>query len=150
MKSLRRCSLFESMHEFSIAAGLVEKLSEFLRQNPDKRIHEIRLGIGEISHIEHEQLRFCYSSITKETRLAGSTLKIEKVEALVECPHCSYRGRPKYWDEILAGAPVVTFQCPQCARAVEAMQGNECEIKSIRFSNNGSVRRNSVSEISSS
>jgi hydrogenase nickel incorporation protein HypA/HybF len=138
------------MHEFSIAASLVEKLSDFLRENPDKKIHEIRLGIGEISHIEHEQLRFCYGSITKETPLAGSTLKIEKVEALVVCPHCSYRGRPKYWDQILAGAPVVTFQCPQCAKTVEAMQGNECEIKSIKFSNNGSISRNPLSEISSS
>ena len=150
MRSLTRCSPFKSMHEFSIAASLVEKLSDFLRESPNKKIHEIRLGIGEISHIEHEQLCFCYSSITKETPLAGSMLKIEKVEALVECAHCSYRGRPKYWDEILAGAPVVTFQCPQCAKTVEAMQGNECEIKSIRFSNNGLIRCNPLSEISSS
>jgi Zn finger protein HypA/HybF involved in hydrogenase expression len=48
------------MHEFSIAASLVEKLSEFVRENPDKRIFEVRLEIGELSHIEHDQLCFCY------------------------------------------------------------------------------------------
>jgi hydrogenase nickel incorporation protein HypA/HybF len=121
------------MHEFSIAASLVDKLSEFQRDNPDKKIHEVRLGIGELSHIDHEQLRFCYESITAETPLAGSSLQIDKVEALVECPHCSYSGRPKYWEEILAGAPVVTFQCPACAKTVEETQGKECEIKSVRF-----------------
>jgi hydrogenase nickel incorporation protein HypA/HybF len=122
------------MHEFSIAASLVEKLSEFVQENPDKKIHEVRLGIGELSHIEHEQLRFCYSSITTETPLEGSILTIDKIEALVECPHCSYRGRPKYWDDILAGAPVVTFQCPACGKTVEGTQGKECEIKSVKFS----------------
>ena len=124
------------MHEFSIAANLVEKLSEFVRENPDKKICEVRLEIGELSHIEHEQLRFCYDSITKETPLEGSILKIDKSEALVECPHCSYRGRPKYWDDILAGALVVTFQCPACGKTVEETQGTECEIKSIKFSQN--------------
>jgi hydrogenase nickel incorporation protein HypA/HybF len=101
-----------------------------------KKIHEVRLAIGELSHIEHEQLRFCYQSITKETPLEGSTLKIDKTEALVECPYCSYRGRPKYWDHILAGAPVVTFQCPASGKTVEETQGKECENKSIRFSPN--------------
>lgn len=134
------------MHEFSIAASLVEKLSEFVCDNPDKKIHEVLLGIGELSHVEHEQLLFCYSSITKETPLEGSILKIDKIEALVECSHCSYRGRPKYWDDILAGAPVVTFQCPSCGKTVEGTQGKECEIKSIKFSQNepilteGSIR----------
>jgi hydrogenase nickel incorporation protein HypA/HybF len=138
------------MHEFSIAASLVEKLSQFARDNPDKKIHEVRLGIGELSHIEHEQLRFCYGSITRETPLEGSTLKIDKVEAMVECPHCSYHGRPKFWDDILAGAPVVTFQCPQCSKTVERVQGNECEIKSIRFSEIGHSSPNRATEIYSS
>ena len=92
------------------------------------------LEIGELSHIEHDQLRFCYESITKETPLEGSSLKIDKVEAFVECPHCSYRGRPKYWDDILAGAPVVTFQCPSCGKTVGETQGKECAIKSVKFS----------------
>jgi hydrogenase nickel incorporation protein HypA/HybF len=139
MKLRKPWSPFKSMHEFSIAASLVEKLSEFERANPDKKIHEIRLAIGELSHIEHEQLRFCYDSITKETPLEGSVLKIDKTEALVECPHCSYHGRPKYWDDILAGAPVVTFLCPACGKTVEETQGKECEIKSIKFSQNEPV-----------
>ena len=127
------------MHEFSIAADLIEKLSEFVRDNPDKKIHEVRLGIGELSHIEHDQLRFCYESITRETPLEGSALSIDKIETFVECPHCSSRGRPKYWDDILAGAPVVTFQCPACGKTVEETQGRECVIKSIRYIKNEPV-----------
>jgi hydrogenase nickel incorporation protein HypA/HybF len=121
------------MHEFSIAANLVEKLSEFARENPDKKLYEVLLEIGELSHIEHDQLCFCYESIINETPLEGSVLKIEKIDAFVSCPHCAYRGRPKYWEDILAGAPVVTFQCPACAQTVEEIQGRECAIKSIKF-----------------
>ena len=74
------------MHEFSIAASLVEKLSELVRENPDKRIFEVRLEIGELSHIEHDQLRFCYESITKETPLEGSSLKLTRSKRLWNDP----------------------------------------------------------------
>jgi Zn finger protein HypA/HybF involved in hydrogenase expression len=40
------------MHELSIASGLVEKLLDFSEKNPDKKIVEVRLAVGELSHIE--------------------------------------------------------------------------------------------------
>ena len=121
------------MHELSIASGLVEKLLEFSEQNSERAILEVRLEIGELSHIDPEQLRFCYESIAKETPLEGSILTISTVPAIVSCPYCSYRGRPDYWDEALAIAPVVTMRCPHCGKAVDADQGHECAIKSVRL-----------------
>ncbi len=121
------------MHELSIASGLVEKLLDFAEKNPAKKIVEVNLAVGELSHIESEQLRFCYEAITTETPLAGSRLEIEKIEALVKCPHCSYRGRPKYWDGALSGIPVATLECPSCGKTTEATDGQECAIRSLRF-----------------
>ena len=121
------------MHELSIASGLVEKLLDFAEKNPDKRIVEVRLAVGELSHIEHEQMRFCYEAITTETQLEGSILEIEKIDAMVKCPHCSYRGRPKYWDGALSGIPVATLACPSCGKAADATDGHECAIRSIQF-----------------
>ncbi len=121
------------MHELSIASGLVEKLLDFADKNPDKKIVEVRLAVGELSHIEEEQLRFCYEAIIAETPLEGSILQIEKIDAMVKCPHCSYRGRPKYWDGALSNIPVATLECPACGKATEATDGQECAIKSIRF-----------------
>ena len=69
------------MHEFSIAGNLVEKLPDFADENPDKKIVEVRVAIGEFTQIEEEQLRFCYESIITEMPIAGSRLKIETVEA---------------------------------------------------------------------
>ena len=74
------------MHELSIASGLVEKLLQFTDENPEKKIVEVHLAVGELSHIEEEQLRFCYEAITAETPLAGSELEIEKIAAIVSQP----------------------------------------------------------------
>ncbi len=121
------------MHELSIASGLVEKLLQFTAENPDKKIVEVRLAVGEFSHIEEEQLTFCYNAVITETSLAGSTLTIEKIEAMVECPHCSYRGRPKYVEGLVSQDPVATLQCPACGKATQMIEGDECAIKSVRF-----------------
>jgi hydrogenase nickel incorporation protein HypA/HybF len=121
------------MHELSIASGLVEKLLEFCAQNPDRAVLEVCLELGELSHIDPGQLRFCYESISKETPLDGSILTIAKLPALVNCPHCAYHGRPDYWENALAIAPVITMRCPRCGKAVEADQGHECAIKSVRL-----------------
>ncbi len=112
---------------------MVEKLLQFAEENPEKKIVEVRLAVGELSHIEEEQLRFCYEAITAETSLEGSKLEVEKIEATVSCPHCTYRGRPKYWDGALSGIPVATLECPQCGKAAEPVEGKECAIKSLRF-----------------
>jgi hydrogenase nickel incorporation protein HypA/HybF len=123
----------QRMHELSIASGLVEKLLQFSAQNPERVVIEVRLEIGELSHIDQEQLRFCYESIIKETPLEGSIVTIATVPAMVSCPHCTYRGRPNYWNDALAFAPVVTMRCPQCGKAVDADQGHECAITSVRL-----------------
>jgi hydrogenase nickel incorporation protein HypA/HybF len=121
------------MHEFSIASGLVEKLLDFAEKNPDKKIVEVRVAIGEFTQIEEEQLRFCYDSIITEMPLAGSSLTIEPVLGKVACSHCPYVGPPKYWDGALHGVPVATLECPACGKAAHIAEGNECAIRSLRY-----------------
>ncbi len=101
--------------------------------NPDKKIVEVRVAIGEFTQIEEEQLRFCYESIITEMPIAGSRLTLEPILGKVACPHCSYSGPPKYWEGVLHGAPVATLQCPNCGKAAKATEGEECAIRSIRY-----------------
>jgi hydrogenase nickel incorporation protein HypA/HybF len=121
------------MHELSIASAVVESVLEFVSIHPVKKVLVVRLAIGELSHVEADQLRFCYMAITEQTPIQDSALEIEKVEAVVRCEKCSYRGRPKYWDDALSVGPVPTLQCPDCGATVEAIEGSDCAIKSIRF-----------------
>jgi hydrogenase nickel incorporation protein HypA/HybF len=121
------------MHEFSIAAALVESLENFAANQHASRILEVRLTIGEFTHIEHEQLRFCFQSITRGTVLDEATLEIETSDAAVRCPHCGYAGPPKYWEGALSAALVPTLQCPTCGKAAEPAEGHECAIKTVKF-----------------
>lgn len=121
------------MHEFSIAAGLVEKLLDFGEKNPEKKIVEVRVAIGELTQVEDKQLTFCYNSIINETALEGSILQLEKIAARVKCPYCGFEGAAKYWDGILPGVPIATLECSGCGKAAEPIEGHDCAIKSIRF-----------------
>jgi hydrogenase nickel incorporation protein HypA/HybF len=121
------------MHELSIASTIVERVLEFAEGDPARKILGVRLLVGELSCIEPEQLRFCYSAVTKETALEDSNLEIERCEAEVSCPYCSYRGRPKFWEDALSDVVVATLQCPSCGKAAEAVRGHECIIQTIRY-----------------
>lgn len=120
------------MHEFSIAADIMETISEFAAAHPDKEVLEVRLQLGELTCIEAEQLMFCYESLVQDSQLKNSSLKIETVPALVQCPHCNYRGAPRRWDEALT-ISLPTLQCPRCGRGTKATAGHECNIRSVRF-----------------
>ena len=122
------------MHEFSIACSIVDSVLDFCRAQAPAQVLTVRVAIGELTCVEPEQLSFCYRSITENTEIANSELEIERVGAEVACSHCGYRGKPKYWDEALSFAPVPTLQCPKCSRQVEAREGEECAIKTIRIS----------------
>ena len=121
------------MHELSIASAVVDSVLEFLETHEVKKVLTVLLAVGELSHVEADQLHFCYTAITQETAMENSTLEIESVAAVVECPRCSYRGRPKYWEDALSAAPIPTLECPTCRGAVEPVEGNDCAIKTIQF-----------------
>ncbi len=121
------------MHEFSIATAVVEKILEFAREKRVTRVIEVRLAVGELACVEEVQLKFCISSITKETAMEDSAVEIEKVDAEVACPHCAYQGRPKYWEDALSSGPVPTLQCPECGKAAQPSQGQDCAIRAIRY-----------------
>jgi hydrogenase nickel incorporation protein HypA/HybF len=121
------------MHEFSIAAAIVENVLAFADKQHATKIIEVRLTIGEFTQIEQDQLKFCFHAITKATVLEDSALEIETSDAAVRCPHCGYAGPPKYWEGALSTALVPTLQCPTCGKAAEPAEGHECAIKTVRF-----------------
>jgi hydrogenase nickel incorporation protein HypA/HybF len=121
------------MHELSIVSGIVESVLDFVAARQITQVVDVRLAVGELTRLEPEQLRFCYTAMVEQTAIEGSTLEIEGVSAEVNCPHCCYAGPPKYWDEALSTAPVATLQCPRCGKATEATRGHECEIKMIKY-----------------
>ena len=134
MRSRPRCWPFKAkMHEFSIATQILDSVLEFAESRPSQEVLKVRLEIGELMCVEAGQLRFCYDSIKLNTSLENSSLEIESAPAVVQCEHCQYEGKPKYWEGVLASASIPTLQCPQCGQAAEAIRGHECAIKSVQL-----------------
>lgn len=113
------------MHELSLAASIVESVTETAAAYPGARVREVRLRIGALAAVVEESLQFCWTLVTDDTPLAGSRLVVKTLPIVVHCAGCDA-------DCELAG--VQNFHCPRCGRiAADFRQGRELEIESIEI-----------------
>jgi hydrogenase nickel incorporation protein HypA/HybF len=113
------------MHELSIAASVVEAVTEAASAHPGARVREVRLRVGALAAVVEDALQFCWGAVTEDTPLAGAALMVRKLPVVVHCAACGA-------DEEI---PVVqSFRCPRCGEpAADVRQGRELEIDSIEI-----------------
>jgi hydrogenase nickel incorporation protein HypA/HybF len=115
----------ESMHELSIAASIVETVSESAAAYPGARVIEVRLRVGALASVVEESLQFCWELASEGSPVAGAVLVINKLPVIVHCEVCDA-------DSEIDG--VQSFRCPQCGElAADLRQGRELEIESIEL-----------------
>ena len=113
------------MHELSIAASIVEAVSESASAYPGARVKEVRLRVGALASVVEDSLQFCWELATEGTPLKGSALVINKLPVIVHCEACRV-------DAEVEG--VQSFRCPRCGEpAADLRQGRELEIESIEL-----------------
>ena len=117
------------MHELSIARNILDIIEETSSGNKAgevktnfKRLHEVRVQIGEMVAVVPESLQFYYDSLIENTPYANSKLVIELLPVKARCKNCKTQFDP---EEIF-------FICPQCqSHDIEVIQGNELKIVSL-------------------
>jgi hydrogenase nickel incorporation protein HypA/HybF len=113
------------MHELSIAASIVESVTESAAAHPGARVKEVRLRVGALASVVEDSLQFCWELATQDSPLAGAALVIHVLPVIVHCDACRA-------DAEIAG--VQSFRCPKCgALAADLRQGRELEIASIEL-----------------
>ena len=113
------------MHELSIAAGIVEAVTEAASAYPGARVKEVRLRVGALASLVEDSLQFCWELATDSTPLAGAALVIHMLPVIVHCDACGV-------DAEIEG--VQSFRCPRCGKlAADLRQGRELEIESIEI-----------------
>jgi hydrogenase nickel incorporation protein HypA/HybF len=113
------------MHELSIAASIVEAVTESASAYPGARVKEVRLRVGALASVVEDSLQFCWQLATEDSPLAGSTLVMNKLPVIVHCDACGV-------DAEIDG--VQSFRCPRCGEpAADLRQGRELEIESIEL-----------------
>lgn len=111
------------MHELSIAMRLVESLEEELAAHGDVTVTTVNLRIGALTGLVPEALEFSWEVACEGSRLAGSTLAIETVEAQGVCPQC---------EEERAIHNLQSFRCPVCGSPIKQVTGgHELEILTL-------------------
>ena len=114
----------KSMHELSIAASIVEAVTETAAAYPGAQVREVRLRVGALSSVIEDSLQFCWGVTTESTPLAGAKLVVRMLPVVMRCEACGV-------DEEIG---VLSFRCPRCgAPAVDLRQGRELEIESIEI-----------------
>lgn len=74
------------MHELSICASIADIVR---RRAQQRHVTTIHLRIGRLRQIVPETLEYCWSVLSSETELDGSTLDVEYVPARITCVTCS-------------------------------------------------------------
>ncbi|MGO8757273.1 MAG: hydrogenase maturation nickel metallochaperone HypA [Terracidiphilus sp.] len=113
------------MHELSIAASIVETVTESAAAYPGARIKAVRLRVGVLASVVEDSLQFCWELATEGSPLAGAALVIQKMPVVVHCDGCGADS------EI---ADLQSFRCPCCGeQAADFLGGRELEIESIEL-----------------
>jgi len=113
------------MHELSIAASIVDAVTETAAEYPGARVRIVRLRVGALAAVVEDSLQFCWGVTTEGTPLAGALLQVRKLPVVVHCAPCGV-------DTELDG--VQSFRCPQCGQpAADLRQGREMEIELIEI-----------------
>ena len=113
------------MHELSIAASIVESVTEAAAAYPGARVRAVRLRVGALASVIEDSLQFCWGITTEGTPLAEAKLVVLTLPVIIHCEACNV-------DEELPG--VQSFRCPRCGTpAADMRQGRELEIESIEI-----------------
>lgn len=111
------------MHELSIAMRLVESLEEELAKQGDLTVVTVNLRIGALSGLVPEALEFSWEVASEGSRLQGSKLAIETVDATGYCAQCR---------EERTIRNLQSFRCPVCGSPItEITGGHELEIATL-------------------
>lgn len=113
------------MHELSIAAGIVDAVTESVAAYPGARVKEVRIKVGSLASVIEDSLQFCWDLTIEGTPLAGAKLVVNVLPVIVHCAQCGRDGELE---------SLQSFRCPHCGEpASDLRQGRELEIDSIEI-----------------
>lgn len=92
------------MHEVSIIENVIKIVLDSAIENKFTRVNKVSLKIGQLSGVMEESLNFAFKSCIIGTMLEGSTLEIDKVNAIAKCEDCMQQFPINHFNKL----------CPNC------------------------------------
>jgi len=120
------------MHEFSVMTQIVDSVLEEAKKRGARKVENVELEIGEFTMLGHEQMKFAYEVLSKDTILQGSNLEVRTIKGRIKCDSCGYEGDVKI-SEDTPHRSVPLLECPKCHSAARIIEGRECVVRNIRM-----------------
>lgn len=117
------------MHELSICTSLAAIVAEHADGRPVERVH---LDIGHLRQVIPDTLRYSWDIVATDPPLAGSTLVINHIPAVLACNDCGA--------ETTIEHPV--FRCASCGSTnTDVQSGRELLVRSLELADDAPVGR---------
>lgn len=100
-----------SMHELSIAQSIVDTALQQADAHGGRRVLTVGVRVGDTSGVAIDALEFCFEMTTKDTRMEGATLALERVPVRFRCLACSGEFEPVEFRAV----------CPACGSDLASM-----------------------------
>lgn len=113
---------WDRMHELSLAQNIVEIVQQYAPGAQGRSVRSVKLKVGELAGVVPDSLDFCFSAITANTPLSGTTLKIERVPFTLQCKNCNNPFASEFG----------TVICPGCgSENTQVVAGTEMQVVEI-------------------
>ena len=126
------CQSVKPMHEFSIADEIVKNVLETAKKNRGKKVVSILLEIGELTHLNGEQVSFWIEELFKDSVAEGAEIKVKTIKARIQCKACRYKGGMGS-DQEDSFRHLIPASCPRCnSFQIKIEKGRECILRRIQ------------------
>ncbi|NLI62882.1 MAG: hypothetical protein GX362_05750 [Methanosarcinaceae archaeon] len=128
------------MHEYSLAADMMEVILNVAHENSAKQVNEVVISIGLLAHASPVQLEFCLKSIGEGTIAENAKYVFKESKSDVNCA-CGYKktisGIPDFpendnikssYDALLY---LSTISCPKCGERLVLENADTILVDSI-------------------
>ena len=113
-----------SMHEMSLAEGMLQLVEETARREQAQRVKSIVLEIGQLASVETSALEFCFAAVAAGGPADGARLVIIDVPGAGCCLSC---GRTVAMESLFG-------DCPDCgSHRLQATAGTEMRIREMEI-----------------
>jgi hydrogenase nickel incorporation protein HypA/HybF len=120
------------MHEFSISSEIVNSVLSTVAKNKGKKVLSVQLEVGELTHLNIEQVTFWIHELFKGSIAEGAKVKVKTIKAQIYCKDCGYKGGIRS-DQEDSFRHLIPQTCPQCnSFQIKVGKGRECILRKIQ------------------
>ena len=123
------------MHEYSLACEIFDTVMETAEKNKAIAVNSITLEIGGLTHVNPDQLLFCFDVLSRDSIAEGAKVNVNFIFPSGDC-ECGYRRDSGVPDQLCNEDQPSLYEyaiqtCPVCGKLLQLVGGDELMVRTI-------------------